>query len=250
MLIYKEKNVPYESKLLDVEKPSVRRKTMVTLGHSDLREIPLKLSELPASSFLKVKLGSRADELSIERIKELDNRPLFLDTNQGWNSVEEAMDMIGKIGPERIVGLEQPFPKHRLDLHAELKTRTTLPIYADESVQSLEDVDRVAHAFHGINLKLMKCGGLDRAVEMIRLARDRGLKVMLGSMSESSLGCGAMACLADHADLVDLDGPWLISNDPFVGLWMEGGELCKKKGPGFGIELKPEAVLEWAPIGA
>ena len=100
-------------------------------------------------------------------------------------------------------------------------------------------------------MKLVKCGGLDIAVRMAVRARELGLKVMLGSMSESSLGSGAMFALADAADLLDLDGPWLIKNDPFEGLRMLNGllERVDTTAPGFGIRLRPGHGLMFAPVG-
>jgi L-alanine-DL-glutamate epimerase-like enolase superfamily enzyme len=144
--------------------------------------------------------------------------------------------------------MEQPFPKARPDLHAELKARTRVPVYADESVQDLGDLERTAMAFSGVNVKLMKCGGLDRAAVLVEAARSRGMKVMLGSMSESSLGCTAMAGLADRADVVDLDGPWLLANDPFKGLDIQEGRLMVPAGPGLGAI--PIAPLHWTPFVA
>jgi len=224
--------------------------TMVTLGHSLLNHISLKLSEMPRSSCLKVKLGSLADKATLKAVKELDQRPLFLDANQGWTSVVQALDAIAIAGEGDVVGLEQPFAKERWDLHAELRNVTAVPIYGDESIQGVADLERATEAFDGVNLKLMKCGGLDSAAAMAKRARELGLKVMLGSMSESSLGCGAMAQLAGSADLLDLDGPWLIKNDPFQGLRMEDGRLLIEGITGVGIELRSGAQLNWIHIGA
>jgi L-alanine-DL-glutamate epimerase-like enolase superfamily enzyme len=117
-------------------------------------------------------------------------------------------------------------------------------------VQDLEDLKRASGAFDGVNVKLMKCGGLDVAKRMVEFARQEGLKIMLGSMSESSLGCAAMAALMPFADLVDLDGPWLISNDPFHGLRMEDGQLAVDGPVGMGVELRLPSLLEFHPLGA
>ncbi len=223
---------------------------MVTLGHSQLGDIPLKLKELPETGLLKVKLGSLDDEGTLGLVKSMDDRPLFLDANQGWTGVDQAMRAIETAGEDRVIGLEQPFAKDRWDLHAHLRKLTKVPIYADESIQGKADLERATESFDGVNLKLMKCGGLDIANEMASRARELGLKVMLGSMSESSLGCGAMAQLAGMANLLDLDGPWLIKNDPFQGLRMEDGRLVADGIVGTGIELKSNAPLNWVQIGA
>src|SRR5690606_9575835 len=103
--------------------------------------------------------------------------------------------------------------------------------------------------FSGVNVKLMKCGGLDRAAELIRSAKEHGMKVMLGSMSESSLGCGALLQMAGGVDLIDLDGPWLIANDPFAGIELWNGQLVLVSSLGSGITERSPSLLNWTPIG-
>lgn len=223
---------------------------MVTLGFSEIDDIELKLSQLPNSAILKVKLGSDQDPATIKRVIELDNRRLFLDANQGWRNAAQVLDLIELAGEDRIAGIEQPFGKDQWELHTELSQGTDVPVFGDESIQGLGDLDRAFGAFSGVNIKLMKCGGIDRAAEIISKARELGLQVMLGCMSESSLGCGAMAQLTPYADLVDLDGPWLISNDPFKGLVMEGSGLICSGSAGLGIELSEPTDLSWTTLGA
>lgn len=249
-LISRQLNTPSSSHLAISERPHVHGRSMVTLGMCPIPDIALKLSELPTSSILKVKLGSENDHATLERIAELDSRPIFLDANQGWDRVDQALEAIAVLGPDRIVGMEQPFGKEQWDLHKVLGARTKIPIYADESIQGLNDLEHAQGVFSGVNLKLMKCGGLDVAKAMAERALDVGMRVMLGSMSESSLGCAAMFQLAGSADLLDLDGPWLISNDPFKGMEMEGGEFCVKGDVGFGVEPADPALLNWTTIGA
>lgn len=221
---------------------------MVTLGQTELTKIESKLIELPSSDILKVKLGSNNDQPTLEAILVLDDRPLFLDANQGWNSVEQALEVIELVGAHRVRGIEQPFAKDRWDLHGDLKRRTEVPVYGDESIQDLTDLERATDAFDGVNLKLMKCGGLDNALTMAKRAKDLGLEVMLGSMSESSLGCGAMAALSGCADLLDLDGPWLIKNDPFQGLSMMDGKLLIDEGAGIGVSPRAGFDLYWTEL--
>jgi len=234
--------------LLEVDHGKSRPQSMVTLGHTMPREIASKLIELPSSDLLKVKLGSKSDGSTLETLSALDDRPLFLDANQGWNSVEQALEMISLVGEARVRGIEQPFAKDRRDLHGELKHRTKVPVFGDESIQDLADLERATEAFDGVNLKLMKCGGLDKALAMAKRAKELGLEVMLGSMSESSLGCGAMAALSGCADLLDLDGPWLIQNDPFRGLSMINGNLRIAEGSGIGINPRVGIKLDWREL--
>jgi L-alanine-DL-glutamate epimerase-like enolase superfamily enzyme len=221
---------------------------LVTVGISDSDKIERKLMELPASGGLKVKVNGRGSIAQLERIKDLDSRRLFIDANQGLQDVDEAMDLIHAVGAERMIGLEQPFTVDQDIMNKDLAERSGLIIYGDESVQQMSDLDQKHGCFGGVNLKLMKCGGLDRAVAMADRARQLGMRVMLGSMSESSLGCTAMSALAGEADIVDLDGPWLIKNDPFVGLTMEDGKLQIPSGPGVAARLV--ADLSFTPIPA
>ncbi len=249
-LISKEISVSISSYLTIPDGARSKAMAMVTLGHSKLGEIALKLTELPQMAVLKVKLGSADDEGTLESVKSLDDRPLFLDANQGWTSVGQAMKAIAVAGEDRVLGLEQPFAKERWDLHAELRRSTRIPVYGDESIQGLADLERAPEAFDGVNLKLVKCGGLDRAMVMAERAAELGLKVMLGSMSESSLGCGAMVHLAGMAELVDLDGPWLVRNDPFCGLGLSDGRFTLDGSVGVGVRPRSGHALDWIPIGA
>jgi L-alanine-DL-glutamate epimerase-like enolase superfamily enzyme len=142
--------------------------------------------------------------------------------------------------------MEQPFTEDDLDRHQELSTSGKVTVYADESIQDMAQLEARHAAFGGVNLKLMKCGGLDRAKAMAKCARELDLKVMLGSMSESSLGCTVMGHLAGMADIVDLDGPWLIANDPFRGIGMEQGRLRLPEGAGWAVD--PVVELPWIEL--
>lgn len=221
---------------------------MVTLGHCDPSEVGLKLRDLPDADILKVKLGSAQDGPVLREVMRQDDRPLLLDGNQGMMDVAAVVRLVELAGRDRVVAVEQPFATHDLASHAELGLRIPMPVIADESLQGVHDLHRVASSFGGINIKLMKCGGLDRAQALAIAARRSGLMVMLGSMSESSLGCATMATLAPLADLLDLDGPWLIGNDPFAGLSMGMGKISARGEYGFGVELC--RTLDWSPIGA
>jgi len=223
-------------------------RTVVTIGHKEEADIPLRVNALPDSDILKVKLGGPSDKRTLEVVQACDHRPLLIDANQGWNSVDQAMDILEAVEMGRLAGIEQPFPKDRWDLHRELKSKVDAPLFGDESIQDMADLDRAPEAFGGVNIKLMKCGGLDVALRMSLWARELGLKVLFGSMSESSLGCAAMAQLQDHADVLDLDGPWLLANDPFTGLGMESGRMTVEGQFGCGVDLSAE--LDWRHCGA
>ena len=222
---------------------------IATIGLCEPQKVAQKIDELPSVPVLKVKLGGRHDLAVVKEVIDRTDRRIFLDANQGLSNVQDALILIEQAGgPERVTGMEQPFPVDRPDLSADLARRTPVTVYADESVQSLADLDGASGVFGGVNVKLMKCGGLDRAVQMIHRAREHGMRVMLGCMSESSLGCGAMARLSGMADLCDLDGPWLLANDPFTGFeWGRNGFVWKA-GPGLGIV--PAIELPFVRYGA
>jgi len=134
--------------------------------------------------------------------------------------------------------VEQPFPAAKLNQTAILKTISPLPIFADENSLTAADIPRIAHAFDGINIKLMKCGSLFEARKMIQLAREYDLKIMLGCMVESSVGITAAAHLSTLVDYADLDGNLLITNDPYQGVMVHKGRLQLPRSAGLGITLK------------
>lgn len=231
-----------------VIEPKTGTNTSVTLGLGAIKDIPLRLSQLPESDLIKVKLGGSEDLEMLRAVQACDSRPLFLDANQGWTSLAQALNVLKAVSPGRLAGLEQPFSKEAWPLQAELQKQLGVTIYGDESIQGIGDIEKAVGHFGGVNIKLMKCGGLDRALAMIKRSQELGLKVMLGCMSESSLGCAAMAQLQSYADVADLDGPWLIGNDPFSGLHLEPGRLWVEGNSGFGVV--PALSLNWIPIGA
>lgn len=247
-LVIKSKGVVWSSRHSGLR----QGRAMVTIGLGDPRSYAERLAALPEGfEVLKVKLDGKQDEAILEQILLHDRRPMLLDANQGWQSVEHGLQILSLIRPERLVGLEQPFAKERWDLHQDLAARSGALIIADESIQGLDDLERAQGVFGGVNLKLMKCGGLDRAERMAERAGQLGLQVMLGSMSESSLGCAAMFTLSGSADLLDLDGPWLLINDPFGGFELEGGRFKVDVGSsGHGVAERDPALLDWIHIGA
>jgi len=123
-----------------------------------------------------------------------------------------------------------------------VRSRVHMPILADEACLHPADIPKVAGAFDGVNIKLMKCGGVLEAYRMIQLARSLGLKIMLGCMIESSIGITAAAHLSPLVDWADLDGNLLIANDPYVGVKVEKGKLVLPERPGLGLrrQVQPE----------
>jgi len=235
-------------KHLDLAAPSDKAITLFTVAVRSVDEVAGALDALPKGGALKVKLGAAHDMALLRQIKHLDARDLLLDANQGLRSLDEALEVVIEAGG-RAIGIEQPFAKDRWDLHKALQERIRMPVIGDESIQDLGDVERSAGTFGGVNIKLMKCGGTPWAIPMADLAGRMGSAVMFGSMSESSLGCLAALHLTGRADLIDLDGPFLISNDPFSGLELNGnGHFKVPDRPGIGASVR--ADLPFAPFGS
>ncbi|MES2622118.1 MAG: dipeptide epimerase, partial [Bacteroidota bacterium] len=198
-----------------------------TIGVSSLNEMKLKVEEADKHSFkvFKIKLNGENDEQMITDFREISDKPFAVDVNQGWDDVNEANDKIEWLKEQGCLFVEQPLHKDEWDEMKLLITKSCLPLYADESCQRISDLERVAEGFNGVNIKLMKCGGITEAYQMILKARALGLNVLIGCMSESSVGCTAAANLSPLADYADLDGPYLISNDPFKGMEVKEGRI-------------------------
>ena len=206
-----------------------------TIGIDEVDVIKQKVKEADEYPILKVKQGMDNDREIIEAIREMTDKVIRVDANEGWTK-EEALDKIEWLAEQNVEFVEQPLPADKLDDTAWLKERSPLPIIADENVVTKFDIPKIAYAFDGINIKLMKSGGPTEALKMIHTARSNGLKVMLGCMCESSIAIGAAAHLSPLADWADLDGNLLLSNDPFTGIGMKDGKLILPDAAGIGVE--------------
>lgn len=184
---------------------------------------------------LKVKVGVPGDHELVQAIRKVTDLPLTVDANQGWTDPQKALDEIHWLASQNCIMVEQPLPKQNLKDLAWLTAHSPLPIIADESIQRLCDVQRIADSFSGINIKLMKCTGLNEASKMVKEAQRLGLKVMLGCMTETSCAVTAAAQLSAFADFADLDGNLLISNNPFEGMQIIDGYITLNDRPGLGL---------------
>ena len=186
-------------------------------------------------NILKVKVGLDNDKEMIRTIREVTDLPLAVDANQGWKDREQALDEIFWLKENGIVMVEQPMAKERIDDNAWITERSPLPIFADEAIQRLADVPGIKGAYHGINIKLMKCTGMREAWKMLNYARAEGMKVMVGCMTETSCAVSAAAQLSPAVDFADLDGNLLITNDLFKGMEVINGKITLNDLPGIGI---------------
>lgn len=238
-LVGKMMNAPWY-KIYGFDKMDVPETTF-TIGIDNDEMVRSKTREaLDRFKILKVKVGGADDKRMIEAIRSVTDLPLAVDANQGWKDRQQALDMIHWLKEKGIVMIEQPMPKEDLDNIAKLTQDSPLPIFADESVQRLKDVERLKGVFSGINIKLMKCTGLREAWKMRNLAQALGMKVMIGCMTETSCAISAATQLASGLDFADLDGALLIGNDCFDGATFQNGKIIATDKPGIGVELKKE----------
>jgi len=213
--------------------------TSFTIGMDTPEVVEAKVKEAGDYEVLKIKMGSDEDRQILEAVRGVTDRPLRVDANEGWTleGAQSRLEWLESMGVELV---EQPLPAGQLEEMRELRRLSPLPLFADESVYRAADIPRLAGAFDGINIKLMKCGGLGEARRMIAVARAHGMQVMLGCMVESSLAITAAAHLSPLVDFADLDGNLLIDNDPFVGVTVKGGRLVLPEGPGLGVRPRAD----------
>lgn len=207
-----------------------------TIGIADIKKIKQKVDEAEEYKFLKVKLGCNNDHEIISTIRRITDKPLLIDVNQGWGDKYFALDVISWLAEQNVLLIEQPLAKENLEDVNWLKEKSPLPIIADEAVQSFEDLEKIKDSYSGVNIKLMKAGGIRQAYRMMQRAKELNLKIMLGCMTETSCAITAASHLAPLADWVDLDGAELISNDLFTGMKTVEGALSIPDMPGIGVE--------------
>jgi len=219
--------------LLGVD-PGATPPTSFTIGMDTPEVIAAKVEEASDYEILKIKMGSDDDRKILEAVRDVTDRPLRVDANEGWSpqGAVERLEWLQAMGVELV---EQPLPAGQLEAMQELRRLSPLPLFADESIHRAADIPQLAKGFDGINIKLMKCGGIGEALRMIATARAHGMQIMLGCMVESSLAITAAAHLSPLVDSADLDGNLLVTNDPFVGVTVVGGRLVLPAEPGLGV---------------
>lgn len=220
--------------------------TSITLGITPLELISSRVETLLADNrfrYLKIKLGSNEgvahDQeafLSIRNAARPFNVGLRVDANGGWD-LRDAQIMCSWLAERDVEYVEQPLHKDNTDAMPELFKKRPLPIFADESCHVSADIVRVAPYVDGVNIKLMKCGGLTEALRMVAVARAHGLKTMIGCMSESSVSLAAGASIGALFDFIDLDSCFNLDPDPADGLSLIDGAVTPSTSPGHGARL-------------
>ena len=198
-------------------------------------ERAVRAARFPA---LKIKLGGPADLETLEAVRAVFSGPIRVDANTGWEP-EAGARLIPELVRLGVELIEQPFPAHRLDQLRWLQERSSLPIVADESAATIEDLPGLVGVVAGVNVKLSKCGGVGPAKRMLELARQLGFKTFLGCMVETTVGIAASASVASLVDWLDLDGNLLLADDPYEGLDLDAA--CRwhlSPEPGLGVRRR------------
>jgi L-alanine-DL-glutamate epimerase-like enolase superfamily enzyme len=196
------------------------------------RQKTLEAADFPV---LKVKVGLKTDEPTIEAVRSVTKKPIRVDANEGWTDKEEAIRKINWLESQGIEYVEQPMPAHMLEETRYVRSKVHLPIYADEACTDASMIPKLVDAYDGINVKLDKSGGILEAMRWIEIARALRLKVMLGCMVSSSCTVTAAAHISPLVDHADLDGNLLVANDPWSGVRVDKGQLILPTGPGLGL---------------
>ena len=211
-------------------------RTDYTIGDDTVDNMLEKVAACPWPIY-KIKVGCADDIDKLRAIRQQTNAILRVDANEGW-TFEDAVRILPELVKLDVKLVEQPLARTAAEEMKELKMFSPLPLYADESCTTEDQVKKCADGFHGINIKLTKCGGITPALRMIKEARSLGLKVMMGSMNESTIGTAAIANMLPLLDEVDADGPLLLSEDPGEGLTITNGVISLSGRAGSGVRMK------------
>ena len=212
--------------------------TDFTLGLDEPKVVAGRAQRAGAFPALKIKVGGPADIATLEAVREVYDKPLRVDANTGWTpeTAREILPALVDLGVELV---EQPFPAGRLDWLRDLQAGSPLPIVADESCVTIDDLDALVGVTAGVNVKLAKAGGPGPAARMLARARELGFRTFLGCMEETSVGIAASAATASLAEWVDLDGNLLLADEPFEGLELGPDHRWRlTDSPGLGVRRK------------
>ncbi|NCO64187.1 MAG: dipeptide epimerase [Flavobacteriales bacterium] len=209
--------------------------TNYTIGIDSIEKMVSKMNELPWPIY-KIKLGTNKDIKIVKELRKHTNAIFRIDANCGW-TVDETIKNAKELKKLGVEFLEQPLKAEDWDGHKEVFQKSVLPIIADESCQIEADVDKCYNHFNGINVKLVKCGGLTPARRMLKQAKTLKMKTMVGCMTESSVGISAIAHLLPLLDYVDMDGALLLENDIAKGVTIKKGFTHYSGLNGSGVSL-------------
>jgi L-alanine-DL-glutamate epimerase-like enolase superfamily enzyme len=209
--------------------------TNYTIGIDTIKNMVKKMEELPWPIY-KIKLGTTEDLAIVTELRKHTDAVFRVDANCAW-TVEETLLNAEKLKSLAVEFIEQPLKANDWKGQREVFKNSVLPIIADESCIKEEDVAQCFDHFHGVNIKLMKCGGITPGRRMITEAKKSGLKTMVGCMTESSVGISAIAHLLPELDYVDMDGALLLAQDIADGALIKNGQTIYPDRPGTGVIL-------------
>ena len=233
-LAAKRLNVPVY-RLLGLARPEPV--SAYTLAIADIKTTLREAEGHAGFPTLKMKVGGNEDLETVRAVAKASDATLWVDANEAF-SPEEAPEIVRELGNMGVRLIEQPVPAAAGPeaLRAASEAAEPLPVIADESAVDARDVFHLYGCVSGVNVKLAKCGGIRRALQMIHAARAAGMLVMLGCMVETSLGIAAAAQISGLVDFVDLDGAMLLADDPFIGPDYDEGRIRLPTAPGLGVE--------------
>ena len=211
-----------------------RHVTSFSIGIADPETIQQKVREAGDYPILKLKMGVAGDRANFAALRAAaPAKTVRVDANEGWTTKEQALEMLEWLAADgKVEFVEQPMPAQTSAADLKwLKERSPLPLFADESYLTQDDLVDCVGCFHGVNVKLAKTGGVTGALAALQAARQAGLQTMIGCMIESSVGVSAGAQLAELAQYLDLDGNLLISNDPYFGPTTKDGVISFAQAP-------------------
>jgi L-alanine-DL-glutamate epimerase-like enolase superfamily enzyme len=212
-------------------------RTSFTLGIAPIDETLAKVRDIAAHPILKVKLGAGDELETIAAIRAIYTGTIRIDANEGWTP-ERSVALLAELARFDIEFCEQPIPAGSPERLRWIRDRSPIPIVTDEDSRDAGDLAALIGCVDGINVKLVKCGGIRGALAMIHAARALGFKIMLGCMVESQILATAAAHLSPLVDWADLDGPFLTASDPYDGIGYVHGKIVLPSGPGLGVTAK------------
>ena len=223
-------------KFLGLNQPETKT-TSFTIGIDTIEKMCKKVEDAKDFPTLKIKVGIKNDIEILRELRKITKAVFRVDANTGW-TVDEAIKKLNIMEDLGVELVEQPFPVGSIEALRKVKKHVKIPIFADEDVKDSKDIPALSDAVDGINIKLMKCGGIREAIRMIHTARAHDLKIMLGCNIESSISITAAAHLTTLVDYVDLDGHLLVTNDPYTGVTVDKGRLILPEDNGLGVSQK------------
>jgi L-alanine-DL-glutamate epimerase-like enolase superfamily enzyme len=215
--------------------------TSFTLGIDTLEVTLRKLEAIREHPVIKVKLGAGHEIETIEALRARYTGTIRIDANEGW-SAEQSVAILRELERFEIEFCEQPIPAGTPEQLRYIRERVKIPLVTDEDSKDASDLGALIGCVDGINVKLVKCGGIRGGLAMIHTARALGFKIMLGCMVESQILTTAAAHLSPLVDWADLDGPFLTAEDPFDGIVYANGKIVLPDGPGLGVREREAAV--------